>query len=218
MLNGTPRNDPRGDLVAIAAATLVILISLLLQGCDLGASSPSEEPEVAPTWPDASPATPVDAVASPVLSPSPFGADAVPTRSPASAPYPPLVRPEQLLAGEPTEQLRYPCQTGLDCGSALGRAPECQAWLCGPGGTCSLLAATVLEVCDGEDNDCDGEIDEATCQDIGPCVDGACLGADGCVYTLAEDGLACDDGDPLTAGDHCEQGACIGDVAEGEAP
>ena len=38
------------------------------------------------------------------------------------------------------------------------------------------------EACNGLDDDCDGETDEATCDDGNACTDDACLGTDGCQH------------------------------------
>ena len=105
---------------------------------------------------------------------------------------------------------------------------------------CDTLSAAVCdaeklkssEVCDGDDNDCDGEVDEKTCDDGSACTkdecDAAnascsnpaavecddknvctkdsCDGATGdCVFTFSD--ASCDDGDACTVGDVCKQGA-----------
>ncbi len=57
------------------------------------------------------------------------------------------------------------------------------------------------EVCDQQDNNCDGEIDEG-----GVCWSGACAG-------LGE-GDACDDDDPCTEADVCLGGACVGVIKD----
>jgi hypothetical protein len=74
------------------------------------------------------------------------------------------------------------------------------------------------ELCDGMDNDCDGDIDEPLeiggdyvnlCDDENPCTQDVCEGAGGCSHT-ALDGGECVDGDACTVGDHCEDGVCAG--------
>jgi hypothetical protein len=67
----------------------------------------------------------------------------------------------------------------------------------------------VAEACDGLDNDCDGETDEATCDDGNDCTEDLCLGVDGCDH-VALDGVECHDGDLCTTGDQCVLGACLG--------
>ncbi|HEV8702825.1 MAG TPA: glycoside hydrolase family 16 protein, partial [Candidatus Polarisedimenticolia bacterium] len=69
------------------------------------------------------------------------------------------------------------------------------------------------EICNGIDDDCDGEIDEggaALCDDHDPCTADACV--DGaCVNTPAEAGTTCDDGDACTTEDTCDaDGKCAG--------
>ncbi len=68
-------------------------------------------------------------------------------------------------------------------------------------------AVPAEDLCDGEDNDCDGAIDAVPCDDMNPCTDDSCAGADGCVYT-PNDANACDDNDVCTV-DACEAGACV---------
>ena len=67
------------------------------------------------------------------------------------------------------------------------------------------------EICDGADNDCDGQIDDGVgCDDGNVCSKDTCNGAAGCAHTPELDGGACDDGDGCTGGDTCVLGACKG--------
>ncbi|MFH1532386.1 MAG: hypothetical protein ABIK09_16805 [Pseudomonadota bacterium] len=68
----------------------------------------------------------------------------------------------------------------------------------------------VAELCNGADDDCDGQIDEETCDDDNPCTEDACLGEAGCEHVALEGG-ECFDGNPCTAADHCVAGVCVGD-------
>ena len=74
------------------------------------------------------------------------------------------------------------------------------------------------ELCNGLDDDCDGEADEpdlvdgqyvALCDDGNPCTNDACDPEVGCTYTL--NAAPCDDGNPCTTGDHCQDGSCSSD-------
>ena len=95
------------------------------------------------------------------------------------------------------------------------------------------------EVCDGEDNDCDGFIDEGSCDDGLDCTIDVCNAQLGCKHTpadvLCDDGNECtqdtcsaqtgcvsdnlegncDDGDPCTEGDQCQGAACTGQPVAG---
>ncbi len=73
---------------------------------------------------------------------------------------------------------------------------------------CSALDATT-EVCNGVDDDCNGFIDDGTCDDGNACTVDTCNGADGCVHEPLDEG-ECLDGDSCTIGDHCEAGVCVG--------
>ncbi len=64
------------------------------------------------------------------------------------------------------------------------------------------------DVCNGLDDDCDGEVDEDTCDDANPCTKDSCLGPDGCL-NAAQEG-ECIDGNPCTVADHCVAGVCTG--------
>lgn len=74
------------------------------------------------------------------------------------------------------------------------------------------------EVCNGADDDCDGDVDEPDlvggdfvhlCEDSNGCTEDSCLGGDGCVNGALDEG-ECVDGNPCTVADHCESGICVG--------
>ncbi len=65
------------------------------------------------------------------------------------------------------------------------------------------------EVCDTFDNNCNGLIDEGTCNDANPCTTDFCAGAADCTHTTL-DGNACDDGSACTLNDVCIQTTCVG--------
>ncbi|MFZ4578455.1 MAG: hypothetical protein ACOYOB_08685 [Myxococcota bacterium] len=64
-----------------------------------------------------------------------------------------------------------------------------------------------VEACDGKDNDCDGQTDEATCDDGNPCTDDVCNGAGGCQSTN-KNGPCDADSTVCTKDDTCVNGKC----------
>lgn len=77
------------------------------------------------------------------------------------------------------------------------------------GGLTKCLAPTPLEEkCNGKDDDCDGDTDEATCDDSNDCTEDKCDAAKGCKSTN-KSGIACDaDGSVCTKDDTCKDGKC----------
>ncbi len=67
------------------------------------------------------------------------------------------------------------------------------------------------ELCNGQDDDCDGETDEAGGDDAEPCTKDTCLGVAGCAFEPLTTG--CDDGDPCTGDDGCTLTGCKGGTA-----
>jgi hypothetical protein len=64
------------------------------------------------------------------------------------------------------------------------------------------------EKCDGVDNDCDGETDEASCDDDNVCTKDACDPVSGCKQTPTADGTGCDDDGLVCTEDACKGGQC----------
>ena len=106
-----------------------------------------------------------------------------------------------------------PCSSENEYGICTGQR------VCLEGGLSDCDAPPpALEVCNGLDDNCDGDTDEGLFvegQYVGPCEDGnscttdLCKGADGCVQEALSEG-ECIDGDACTVGDHCEDGICAG--------
>ena len=70
-------------------------------------------------------------------------------------------------------------------------------------------AEPAAELCNGLDDDCDGEVDEEGCDDGNPCTEDLCHGGDGCEHVALND-VECPDGDLCTVGDQCDLGVCVG--------
>jgi len=70
------------------------------------------------------------------------------------------------------------------------------------------------EICNGIDDDCDGQVDGALCDDGSPCTEDSCEGEEGCKHVAAPDGAECIDGDLCTLQDQCADGLCVGAPVE----
>lgn len=88
---------------------------------------------------------------------------------------------------------------------------------CDSEGLSPCSAATPSEeVCNGVDDDCDGEIDEGAddgasgiCDDGDECTEDSCDPEAGCLNEPLT-GTSCDDEDVCTLADHCDAGECVG--------
>ena len=81
------------------------------------------------------------------------------------------------------------------------------------GGLSSCVApAPVEEICNGKDDDCDAQTDEATCNDNKACTDDSCGGLAGC-KNLNNKGNCDADGSVCTKDDACVDGNCVGGKA-----
>jgi len=109
-----------------------------------------------------------------------------------------------------TLKLATSCGSGPCAGQRVCLADGEPGAPAGGGLTDCSGAAPIAEACDGVDNDCDGQTDEAACDDGQPCTKDSCEPATGCVNApmVAQ---PCDDGDACTSGETCDdQGVCAG--------
>lgn len=83
-------------------------------------------------------------------------------------------------------------------------------------GSCACPGQTAgEEVCDAQDNDCDGQTDEggaALCDDANPCTTNSCDAKSKSCKSVKKSG-SCDDGDACTSGTKCSAGQCGGGKA-----
>jgi len=106
-----------------------------------------------------------------------------------------------------------PCSVSNEWGVCEGKR------VCAEEGLLDCDAFTpAKEACNGLDDNCDGDVDEALffegkyldlCDDGNGCTADSCKGEEGCQYETLTEG-ECMDGDACTVGDHCEEGECIG--------
>jgi cysteine-rich repeat protein len=100
--------------------------------------------------------------------------------------------------------LATPCERSNEQGSCTGYRICTESGL----SACDATEPTAEE-CNGLDDNCDGQLDEGTCDDGNPCTVDACAGESGCSHQPL-DGGECLDGSACTQGDHCEGGVCVG--------
>ncbi len=83
---------------------------------------------------------------------------------------------------------------------------------CGPTGLTACTAPEPKpELCDGIDNDCDGQTDESGCDDGNPCTSDLCDKTSGkCTHSSTSEGAPCNDGNVCSDKDACKQGGCTG--------
>ena len=100
--------------------------------------------------------------------------------------------------------LSTPCRRASDEGVCAGTR------LCEEQGLseCNALVP-VPEECNGQDDNCNGITDEATCSDDIECTKDTCDPEQGCLHDPLDTG-ECMDGNPCTVADNCQQGECIG--------
>ena len=100
--------------------------------------------------------------------------------------------------------LHTPCTVSNEWGDCQGLR------ICEEGGLSACDATKPSgEECNGEDDDCNGVVDEATCDDENECTQDTCEAEAGCQHEALDVG-ECKDGDPCTVADHCVAGECVG--------
>ncbi len=112
------------------------------------------------------------------------------------------------------KKLSTPCwiEAKDEDGKVVGKCPGVRKCT-NDGLTACQAPPAEVEKCDGEDNDCDGQTDEDTCNDDNPCTQDGCDpkltigGGDGCTHDNLD--APCDaDKSLCTEGDKCIEGAC----------
>ncbi len=99
----------------------------------------------------------------------------------------------------------------LATGGTVAIGQPCGAGACGGGfvqcqtinqAICSTISKAGKDICNGQDDDCDGQTDETACDDNDACTSDLCNAvAAACDHTAA---VSCDDGNPCTA-DSCDK-------------
>ena len=100
--------------------------------------------------------------------------------------------------------LMTPCQIANEFGTCTGYR-VCMA----DGLTGCDASIPNEEFCNGADDNCDGQVDEGTCDDGNPCTLDECQPNQGCIFEPQE-GTECDDEDPCTVAELCLDGLCQG--------
>ena len=111
------------------------------------------------------------------------------------------------------------CASDLECAEKKGEAPACMLWTCDPTAGCVLSNEDNGATCDDrnactENDKCAGGAclgSGISCNDNNPCTTDTCDPTTGCQNT-ATDGALCNDADMCTINDHCEAGACGGEM------
>jgi hypothetical protein len=97
---------------------------------------------------------------------------------------------------------------GLGCGCGAGS--DCTSGFCAKGQCVACVPASPpIETCNGRDDDCDGQVDEATCPWPSDCVQAACDGKAGKCVQKPLDAIGCSDGNACTLDDRCQAGICV---------
>jgi hypothetical protein len=103
-------------------------------------------------------------------------------------------------------------------GAALAVGQKCGAGPCAGGtvacidaGTakCTTAGKATVEICNGEDDDCNNKTDDKACDDGNACTNDVCNPIDGSCKSTPFQG-ACDDANACTSGDVCTTGSCVG--------
>ena len=110
--------------------------------------------------------------------------------------------------------LSTPCSIANEFGACHGKR------ICAADGLSDCDAGQpAQELCNGLDDDCDGQVDEPDsvggdfvnlCDDDNDCTQDVCLGDQGCSQVALTDG-ECKDENPCTVADNCVDGVCVGD-------
>jgi hypothetical protein len=118
----------------------------------------------------------------------------------------------QVCASDADCQLDEICMNGL-CVLPCRDNGECPVGQACVDGVCQAGCNSVAEICDGQDNDCDGQVDEnsdlisdpANCGACGM----ACAAGEACVNGACHGDLPCSMDDDCPAGQACMSGICI---------
>ena len=112
----------------------------------------------------------------------------------------------------PCSELAVAQKLSTQCGAQNAEGTCIGTRMCTESGlTECMLATPGPEICDGGDNDCNGQVDEGTCDDGNSCTVGSCNGVDGCSFAPVDG--PCDDDNVCTENDACADGLCTAGTA-----
>ncbi len=98
----------------------------------------------------------------------------------------------------------YVCQITNEFGHCPGKGT------CTDGNEACVGTAPAPDLCDGIDNDCNGETDDGECDDLNPCTTDSCDPNSGKCLHANDNTKLCDDGSVCTQMDKCQDGTCKG--------
>jgi hypothetical protein len=123
----------------------------------------------------------------------------------AATPFPESCNGQDDNCNDRTDEFApdYQCNITNEFGTCKGKGT------CTEGVETCVGEAAKPEMCNGLDDDCDGDTDEELCDDANPCTRDFC-NSEGVCQNVVDNTLSCNDGNVCTQTDLCRDGVCQG--------